>query len=463
MANLLVIEDEPLLAKNIARYFRQQRHSVEVAADGPTGLEIARRFRPDVAIVDYQLPGLNGLDVIRELHREHSRLRTLMVSGHADVSVAVDVMKAGSLDLLTKPVPLNTLRVAVERALLHLAERESSVAFAPPDELDPSSLEAILGDSAPMNTMRTLIRTLVASEPTDASPVPPILFCGETGSGKGLAARACHFSGPRAKGPFVEVGCGALPALMMEEALFGQERPGDHGPAAVGLIESADGGTLFLDDIDELDLGLQAKLLRVLETARLRRLGSLQDRPVNVRFVATTHRDLDGLARNGQFRADLLYRLRVFSVRVPPLRARGDDLLQLARYFASLFARRYNKPPMQLDASAEAALMQHSWPGNVRELSHVIERAVLLNEDGRITSNGLGLTQFAAPPAFRDTLSDLPDTGQQDELERSHLVRALEETRWDLAATAAQLGLDLPTLQLRMDRHGLYAPSHSSR
>jgi two-component system, NtrC family, response regulator AtoC len=454
MATLLVIEDEPTLAKNIARFFQQHHHTVEIAADGPSGIEAARRLMPDVAIVDYQLPGLNGLEVIRELHRNDEQVRTVMVSGHANVAVAVDAMKAGSFDLLTKPVPLKTLKEVIDRALAAATTRRA-LDYYRRREAEHGGIEAILGDSRPVQALRELIAVLVQHEPSDASPVPPILICGETGSGKELVARACHFSGPRAQGAFVEVGCASLPANLMEGELFGYEKGGGHTERRVGLIEAADGGTLFLDEIGELDLGLQAKLLRVLENLKVRRIGSLTDRQINVRVVAATNRDLDALVRAGQFRADLLYRLRVFAVRVPPLRARGGDLWMLAQHFASLFSKRYNKPPTQMDPSAEAALMQHSWPGNVRELSNVIERAVLLCTDGRITSSDLQLVPAAAP-VFRDSQSDLPEFSRNDELERSHLVRALEETRWNLVSAANLLSVDTETLRARMDRHALY-------
>lgn len=463
MANLLVIEDEPALARNIARFFRQHRHTVEIAIDGPSGLEAARRFAPDVAIVDYQLPGLNGLEVIRELHRHHEQVRTVMVSGHANVAVAVSAMKAGSFDLLTKPVPLNSLKKVIDQALSEAqAQRTAdellqSAARSKQREVEHGSIDNILGHSQPIQAVRDLIRALIQSEPSDTSPVSPILICGETGSGKELVARACHFSGPRAEGPFVEVGCATLPAQLMEGALFGYERGGEVAEPRIGLIESADGGTLFLDEIGELDLTLQSKLLRVLENLRVRRLGSLVDRQVNVRIVAATQHDLDAMTRAGRFRSDLLYRLRILAIQIPPLRARGNDLWLLAQHFAAVFSRRYNKPLLHLDASAEATLRQHSWPGNVRELSKVIERAVLLNSNRAITSNDLGITP-QSQPVFRDGLSELTELTRHEELERSRLVRTLQETHWDLHTTAALLDLDPETLQQRMDRHGLYKP-----
>ena len=312
-----------------------------------------------------------------------------------------------------------------------------------------------------MRALRDLIRTIAAHEPADQTPVPPILILGETGSGKELVARAYHFASPRAGAAFVEINCAALPVHLLEGELFGYEKGAftDAQTRKIGLIEAADGGTLFLDEIGELDLVLQAKLLRVLENLRVRRLGALQDRQVNVRIVAATNQDLDALVLAGKFRSDLLYRLRVFQINIPPLRARGDDVWLLAQRFVSLLARRYGKPAPQLDASAEAALRQHSWPGNVRELRNLIERSVLLCRSDRISSSDLALT--AVPVSIVSTepaASDAAGLARLEELERAYLVRALKQTGWNVAAAARQLDISRDTLRYRMDKHGLERP-----
>ncbi|MGH6637440.1 MAG: sigma-54-dependent transcriptional regulator [Polaromonas sp.] len=460
MATLLVIEDEAALAKNMARYFQQLHHTVEVAHDGPSGIRAAQRLMPDVAIVDYQLPGLDGLEVIRALRRNDEQVRAVMVSGHASVSVAVDAMKAGSFDLLTKPVSLSSLKTVVDRALAETGSLRT-LDYYQRREAEASGLNLLVGESAPMRALRELIRTIAAHEPTDQSPVPPILILGETGSGKELVARACHFAGPRAGAAFVEINCAALPVHLLEGELFGYEKGAftDAQARKIGLIEAADGGTLLLDEIGALDLALQAKLLRVLENLRVRRLGALQDRQVNVRIIAATNQDLDALVQAGKFRSDLLYRLRVFQINIPPLRARGDDVWLLAQRFAALLAQRYGKPAPQLDASAEAALRQHSWPGNVRELRNLIERSVLLCRGDRISSSDLALT--VVPPAIvsqEPAAAGAAGLAQLDELERAYLVRALTQTGWNVAKAARQLDISRDTLRYRMDKHGLQRP-----
>jgi len=469
MANLLIIEDEVVLARNFARYFEKQGHEVQVAHDGVSGVNTAKQSLPDVVIVDFQLPGMDGLDVIRALRRIDAEVRLIMVTGHASVPMAVDAMKAGSMDLLTKPVALASLKAVVDRALAERGARRALDYYQKKDS-DESSLAAMVGESAPMQILRDLVRTIASSEPTDGSPVPPVLVQGETGTGKELVARACHYAGPRAHAPFVEINCAALPAHLIEGELFGFEKGAftDAQTRKIGLIEAADGGTLFLDEIGELDLTLQAKLLRVLENLRIRRLGALQDRQVNVRIVAATNRDLEQMVQAGRFRGDLLYRLRVFQIQIPPLRARGNDPVLLAQRFLGQLATRYGKRALTLDACAQRALLEHTWPGNVRELRNLLERAVLLSRGEVLDDLSLGLGPNRAPAtsATSNTAAapalptPVPDTGATslEKVERHMLVQALEQTHWNVTKAARLLDISRDTLRYRMDRHGLQRP-----
>jgi two-component system, NtrC family, response regulator AtoC len=463
MANILIIEDEATLAKNIARYFEKFYHIVEIAHDGPAGVAAAKRAMPDVAIVDYQLPGLDGVEVIRALRANDDQVRIVMVTGHASVSVAIDAMKAGSFDLLTKPVSLASLRNVVERALAESGTRKA-LDYYQSRQASEAGLDALVGESAPMQALRSLVRTLAMSEPSDHTPVAPILVLGETGSGKELVARACHFAGPRAKAPFVEINCAAMPAHLMEAELFGYEKGAftDAQARKIGLIEAADGGTLFLDEIGELDVGLQAKLLRVLENLKVRRLGALQDRVVNIRVVAATNRDLDKLVADGKFRSDLLYRLRVFQINIPPLRARGADVLLLAQRFIGQFAARYAKQPAPtLDAAALQAVEMHAWLGNVRELRNVIERAVLLDQSGQISAVDLGLALPHPAPAWSqkaEVTTASSGMNSLEALERRHLIAALQQAGWNVTKAARALEISRDTLRYRIDKHGLQPP-----
>jgi DNA-binding NtrC family response regulator len=466
MALLLIIEDEAVLARNIARYFEKLGHTAEVAHDGLAGVAAARRLLPDVVIVDYQLPGLDGLEVIHALRQIDAEVRCVMVTGHASVPVAIDAMKAGFMDLLTKPVALASLKAVVDRALAERSTRRA-LDYYQKKEADSASLEALAGESAPMQALRELVRTIAATEPADRSPGAPILVLGETGAGKELVARACHYAGPRASAPFVEINCAALPAQLIEGELFGHEKGAftDAQARKIGLIEAADGGTLFLDEIGELDLSLQAKLLRVLENFRVRRLGALQDRQVNVRIVAATNRDLDQLVEAGRFRSDLLYRLRVFQINIPALRERGDDVLLLARRFAAQMAQRYGKPAPVLDAPACERLRTHPWPGNVRELRNVMERAVLLCRTGTLGADDLALGPRPAPALPRPAPGEAarppaPAAGASLEaVERQHLLQALEQSHWNVTRAARRLDISRDTLRYRIEKHGLQRPA----
>jgi len=460
MATLLVIEDEQVLAKNMVRFFESLGHIAEAAHDGVTGVQAAARLHPDVVIVDFQLPGMDGLEVIRALRQADDPPRIVMVTGHASVTLAVDAMKAGSMDLLTKPVTLASLREVVERALRERGEQRA-LHFYRQREASHSSLQALVGDSPDMAALRAMVQKLARLEPTDNTPAAPILIIGETGTGKELVARACHQAGPRADAPFVEINCAALPAHLMEGELFGFEKGAftDAHARKMGLIESADGGTLFLDEIGEMDLGLQAKLLRVLENFKVRRLGAVSHRQVNVRIVAATNRDLDAQVREGRFRSDLLYRLRVFQIQIPPLRARGDDVLQLAKHLLHQQSLRYGQGPLSLEPAAVQALRAYAFPGNVRELRNLLERAALLQSGGviRVADLALPAVNAAAAVASAPANPAAVEGGATslEAVEREHLVRALEAHHWNVTRAAKSLDISRDTLRYRMERHGL--------
>ena len=461
MATLLIIEDELVLAKNMAKFFEKAGYLVEVCHDGLNGVQTALRIQPDVVIVDFQLPGMDGLEVIRALRKQEDPPRIVMVTGHASVTLAVDAMKAGSMDLLTKPVTLQSLKEVVERALAERGERRVLDYYRQRDARN-ASLDALVGESQAMDGLRELIRNISGIEPADLSPAAPILILGETGTGKELVAKACHQTGPRAKGPFMEINCAALPAHLIEGELFGFEKGAftDAHARKVGLIEAADGGTLFLDEIGELDLGLQAKLLRVLENLRVRRLGALTDRQVNVRIVAATNRDLDEQVRAGRFRADLMYRLKVFQIQIPPLRARSSDIPVLAAYFLTQLANRYARKELVLGDDALAALQAHDWPGNVRELRNVLERAVLLKRSGELGEKDLMLVSTASlAPTTGAGAAAVAGAAQApvslDALEREHLQKALAQSSGNVTQAAKVLGISRDTLRYRMERHGL--------
>lgn len=456
MANILIVDDEEVFARNAAKFLEKSGHSVSTAGTAGAGMENFSRSPADVVVLDYRLPDDDGISVIRQLRVLDGKVPILMITGHGSIELAVEAMKAGANDLLTKPVSLAELRQRVEqfaeaqrnsRRLSYFVSRERQ------------SAHAIIGDSAVMVEMRQRLARIANVEAVDS--LPPVLILGETGTGKELVARALHYESARGSQAFIELNCAAIPDHLLESEMFGHERGAftDAKERRIGLIEAADGGTLFLDEIGEMDLGLQAKLLKVIEDGRFRRLGAVQERQVNLRIVAATNQNLEEKIRQGAFRADLFFRLRVLQVNVPPLRERGDDVLLLARHFLTYFGRRYGREDACLSKAAEAAMLAHRWPGNVRELRNVVEQAVLLAVSREIGPKDLMLP--GAPVAIPGQLTDLPSLlpndkdSLLDKMEKEMLQQALSKSAGNVSKAARELGISRDTLRYRMEKHGM--------
>jgi DNA-binding NtrC family response regulator len=459
---ILVVEDDRILAKNLATYLLRQGYDVQAASTGSEGIRLLEQYRPDVALVDLMLPDMSGVEVLMRIRSIEPHIRVLMMTGAGSVQAAVDAMKAGAHDYLTKPLVLKELKLLVEKALAD-SKRAGALSYYQQREADQSGLDKIIGDSLAMRELRQKIRQFVTAESQLADQEPPtVLITGETGTGKELIARAFHFEGPRRSQPFVELNCAAIPGHLLEAELFGYERGAftDAKQRKLGLVDAANEGTLFLDEIGEMEPSLQAKLLSLLENRRVRRLGSIQEHDVDVRVLAATNRDLDSLVRAGAFRSDLYYRLRVIQIAVPPLRERADDVLLLAEEFLSLQGARYGKNSMVFAPEAREKLLGHSWPGNVRELRNTLEQAVLLANADTIEAHHLLLgeavvsggnapdTSSAAPPSVSFSL-------EQQEIHA--LKTALCRTGGNVTQAARLLGLSRDALRYRMAKYSLKA------
>ena len=453
MPTLFLIEDEATLAKNIARYLERHGWDVEIAATAEDGLQRIAAVGPDIIMLDFNLPGMNGLAALSILRERDPQARVVMLTGHANVQLAVDAMKAGTCDFIAKPVVLADLARVLDRLVKEGRLRKEIAYYHARDE---GVLEDLIGECPALVELKARIRRVVQVTSTEGGPPPSILITGETGCGKELVARACHYESPRRDGPFMEVNCAAIPANLLESELFGHERGAftDARERKIGLIEAADGGTLFLDEIGEADLAIQAKLLKVLEDQRIRRLGSVQERRVDVRVIAATNQLLEQKVQEGRFRADLLYRLRVVHFVVPPLRARGSDIELLAHRFLEQFGRRYGKPALAFAPGAFAALKAYSWPGNVRELRNIIEQTVLLAQNETIDAADLSLPQLA-PPAAKHAALNVSDGVELASVERDLIRQALEKTGWNITQAARMLGISRDTLRYRIERHRL--------
>jgi DNA-binding NtrC family response regulator len=455
---VLVIEDETTLAKNIVTYLRRAGFDAERVPDAEQGLTRLESFRPDVVVLDYNLPGMDGLAALRAIREVDARVKVIMLTGHGSLRIAVEAMKATAFDYVSKPVVLSELRALIAKAIDE--ERRDEAIAHTQRAAGGTGLAAIIGESPAIVALKGTIRTLVNGERGTAVP-PPVLVTGATGTGKELIARAVHFEGARASRPFVEINCGSIPGNLLESELFGHERGAftDARERKIGLIEAADGGTLFLDEIGDLELALQVKLLRVLEERVIRRLGSVRDRAVDVRVVSATNRPLEDLVAAGRFRSDLLFRLRIVSLHAPPLRERGGDALLLARHFLARFAANYGRRGMSFAPDAAQAISAHSWPGNVRELRNVVEQAVLLSPDPELTAELLRLTPVAALPQA-DAVGRGAGARTLEEMERDMLRDALERTLWNVSRAAQLLGLSRDTLRYRMVKFGMRRPGY---
>ena len=327
---VLIVDDETSLARNLVTFLERQGWEARTAETAEDGLRAYAEFRPDLVLLDHNLPGMDGLQALERLRAQDPEAKVVMMTGFGSVDLAVSALKAGALDYLTKPLALGELRLLIER-LLSQDRLQRTVTYYAGRAAARSGLDKIVGDSPAIQGLRERIQRLLAAEGQLAdADGPAVLIHGETGTGKELVARALHFDGPRRDGPFVELNCGALPANLVEAELFGYEKGAftDARQRKVGLVETAEGGTLFLDEIGEADAGTQVKLLKLLEDRRFRRLGGLRDQAVNVRIVSATHQSLERMVAEGRFRADLYYRLRIVELQVPPLRERGEDVLR---------------------------------------------------------------------------------------------------------------------------------------
>ncbi len=446
MATILIIEDEVVLGKSIARYLTKAGLTCVVATTAEAGLKRLEEIDPDLVLLDIRLRGMDGLEALRHIMALRPQVRVIVMTAYGTIETAVQAMKAGACDYICKPFDLEALREVIESA---------GVGAPPLASLGTEPL-TMIGDCPSMQACLKLMARFAQIVPREGGDLPTILILGETGTGKDLAARVIHAQSPFAHGPFVEVNCTALPQELIEAELFGYEKGAFTGASEAkrGLFEAAEGGTLFLDEIGDLSLEAQAKLLRVIEYKTVRPLGSLQARKVNMRIIAATNRDLEARTRQQAFRLDLFYRLNVLRLELPPLCARGDDIVRLGKHFLQVLAQKYNMTAKQFTPEAIEALRQYPWPGNVRELAHVIERAVLLGDDPEVAAACLGLPQ--AEPGRRDGKPD-DSSMRLPEMEQQLIEQALVSTKGNVSKAARQLGIGREALRYRLQKYDIPA------
>jgi two-component system response regulator PilR (NtrC family) len=431
-------------------------HEVLTAADGTAGLARATSHELDLVISDIKMPGLDGIGLLSALRERALTLPVIMVTAYAESDSAIQAMKQGAFDYLTKPFKVDEIRVVIHRALAEAAARQK-VGSTPSPAADEPALRGIIGRSASMVELYKLISRVAQ---VDSS----VLITGESGTGKELVARTIHYNSTRAGKSFVAINCGAIPEDLLESELFGHVKGSFTGAIAhkTGLLEVARDGTVFLDEVAEMSPALQVKLLRVLQDHIFRRVGGTDDIEVDIRVIAATNKEPAQLIRTGAFREDLYYRLNVISIEMPPLRERPEDIPLLAASFLNLFAARSGRNAMRITPEAIDVLLAHTWPGNVRELENVMERAVALAASDEVRPENLppSLPQRGAPAPPSVSIWQVPPGGLDleevvTEMEQALMRDALEKTGWVQTKAAELLGINFRSFRYRARKYGL--------
>jgi two-component system NtrC family response regulator len=444
--HILVVDDELAQRELVSGFLKKQGFAVISAESGEKALELFRHEFFDLVLTDQKMPDMSGLDLLQAIHAINPETAVVLMTGYGSIEGAVSSIKRGAIDYLTKPLNLDELlfriRQAGERRRLFIENRELREALQ-----ERHRIEGIIGESGPMLEVLSLVRRVAPSEAT-------VLIRGESGTGKELIAKAIHFGSPRARGPLVKVNCAALPETLLESELFGHEKGAFTGAVTSrqGRFELANGGTIFLDEIGDLPLHLQAKLLRVLQEREYEKVGSSRPIKVNVRVLAASHRPLEALIKAGQLREDLYYRLNVVTILIPPLRERRSDVSLLMDHFIRHYAEKNGKTIRGLTPEGRDILLRYDYPGNVRELENIIERAVVLTRDDVIGSGDLPLTAQEPEIADRDRETNL--TVAVEALERRMIRDALARSEGVQTRAAELLGMGERGLRYKLVKYG---------
>ncbi len=450
---ILIVDDEKLVRWALREDFQKRGYEVDEAEDGAEALTKIEAEPYQLILLDIRLPGENGIEVLRKAKQIDPDLIVIMMTAYGDIETAVEAMKAGANDYVSKPFNLDELQTRAERAIEILSLKEE-VTYFRKFQREQLGADQFIGRSTPVRDLFDLIHKVAKGDST-------VLLLGESGTGKDLVARYIHFRSSRAEHPFVDINCAALPETLLESELMGHEKGAftDARTFKKGLFEQAHRGTVFLDEIGDMPLGIQAKVLKLIETKRFRRLGGLNDIETDARVIAATNKNLESLIREGKLREDLYYRLKVMSLQIPPLRERKSDIPLLATYFLRQRNRGHSGRRTSLSSEALSLLANYDWPGNVRQLKNVIERAVILTENGEILPRHLPpelVSEKAKRKGF--DLSDLeipPEGLPLEEVEKEVIRKALAMTEWNLSKAARILSITRDTLRYRIKRLNL--------
>ncbi len=441
---IFIVDDELVMRKSLSGWLERDGYEVDTAESGEEAIEKLKKTRFDLLLVDIKMEGISGLDVLKHVMENDPDVAVVMITAYGSISTAIEAMKNGAHDYLLKPFDPDELGVLIEKIVEQQAQARENL-FLKEQYKDRTRFESMIGQSKPMQEVFDLIQDVSSMDST-------VLITGETGTGKGLAAKAIHTNSPRSEGPFVLVNCGAIPEHLMESELFGHQKGAftDAKETKKGRLELAHDGTLFLDEIGEISMRMQIDLLRVLEDRVFYRVGGTQPMEVDFRVVAATNRNLKKAIKNEIFREDLYYRLNVIAFQMPPLRERKEDIPLLAEHFLRRFSQETNKPVDKISRAAIDEMMLYEWPGNVRELENAIERAVVVGKEREIRPADLPFRR-SDDPTF------IPKNALKD-IEKAHIEKVLDNYQWNIAKSSKILGIDRTTLYSKIKRYNIKKP-----
>lgn len=471
---VLIIDDEPDIRELLEITLLRMGLDTVTAGNVEEALDRIETAQPNLCLTDMKLPDGNGIDIVRYLQKNHPHIPVAVITAFGSMDRAVEALKAGAYDFVSKPVELPKLRELIQTALKISAGKHPNTNDAEDEDTEDTHSSSILGDSPAMQQLKATIGKLARSQ-------APVYIHGESGSGKELVAHQIHQQGPRIHQPFIPVNCGAIPENLMESEFFGHKKGSFTGAVSdkQGLFQAAHRGTLFLDEVADLPLTMQVKLLRAIQEQAIKPVGGLEEIPVDVRILSATHKSLEHEVAAGRFRQDLYYRLNVIKLKVPPLRERQEDILQLAEFFLKKIATRWQMPPIRLSSAARHELQAYRFPGNVRELENILERASTLCDNNTIQPDDLQLptndsadlgfhTPAVAEPVTEVALQSSPapvTTSKTDKLppwnpvdenaEQELILKALEQTRWNRTKAAELLGMTFRQLRYRIQKYKL--------
>ncbi|NQT97251.1 MAG: sigma-54-dependent Fis family transcriptional regulator [Candidatus Marinimicrobia bacterium] len=448
-----IIDDEKEIRYTLKKMFEISGYDVSTFSSGETALPVIMRDQPDVIILDLHLPGMDGLEILSRLKKFDSEIEVIMITGYADVVSAVKAIKLGARDYIKKPVVFEELNLIVHNAL-EVKKKNEQLNYLQAEKRH--KISDMVGTSSAMQPVYNFIDQVAVS------PRTTVLITGETGTGKGLVARSIHYKSPRSKNQFIEINCSAIQPSLLESELFGYEAGAFTGAnnRKKGLLELAHEGTFFLDEIGDMSLELQSKVLKVLEEQSFRRVGGTKKIKIDIRIISASSKDLFKRVEKGTFRRDLIYRLNVATCRLPPLRDRGEDVILLAEHYLQIFNTEFGKNITSINPSAKRVLRDNVWIGNVRELRNIIERAVLFEKDNELTLDSIGGLSFSPPENQQSEVSidtsqiDIPDEGiSLVDVECNIIIRALKKAGGNQTRAAQLLGLTRETLKYRLKKH----------